>query len=200
MVSEGAAIQSSGVSAIGLSVGPISWTMAPSSSYLIVVACLLPSVAALLVAPLRPLPAVATRACSPSACAPLTTTVKHFIEDLEFLGPCRFVVIGPGAILEAIGEFTDLRTDEAKGLATVSTDTGFECHIRLGEVKKAAFATKDGKDKTMHIIRLLGEEDKSLLSVILSPETPGESVDEGAIEYWTKLRARFGDTVELAAA
>lgn len=153
---------------------------------------------ALHVAPLRSASA-AHRAVAPIASAD-STSVKHFIEDLEFLGPCRFVVIGPGAILEAIGEFTDLRTDDAKGLATVSTATGFECHIRLAEVKKAAFATKESGDKTLHITRLLGDDGKSLLSVILSPETPGEEVEEGAIEYWSKLRERFGDSFELASA
>jgi len=132
-------------------------------------------------------------------CDAPSITVEHFIGDLEFLGPCRFVVVGPGAILEAVGAFEDLRTND-KGLATVSTDTGFECHIRLAEVKKAAFATKDSGGKVLHIVRLLGEEGQSLLSAILSPETPGEEVDEGAIEYWSKLRDRFGEQLELLPA
>lgn len=125
-------------------------------------------------------------------------TVEHFLEDLEFLGPCRFVVMGNGAILEAIGAFEDLRLAPEKGLATVSTDTGFECHIKLAEVKSAAFATKESGDKTLHIVRLRGAEKQSLLSAILSAETPGESVEDGAIEYWAKLRERFGEEVELS--
>ena len=131
------------------------------------------------------------------ACEPMT--VKHFISDLEFLGPCRFVVVGPGAILEAPnGAFENLRVAEEKNLATVSTDSGFECHIRLAEIKKAAFAKKESGDKTLHIVRLLGSEGQSLLSSILCPEEPGEEVDPGAIDYWNKLRERFGDEIELA--
>ena len=155
-------------------------------------------------------------------------TVERFVGDLEFLGPCRFVVVGEGAvraltslfitpapfiyisqshdfitscraqILEAVGAFEDLRLND-KGLATVSTDTGFECHIKLAEVQKAAFATKDSpKGKKLHIVRLLGAQDKPLLSAILSPETPGEEVEEGAIEYYGKLKERFGEKFDLA--
>jgi len=35
--------------------------------------------------------------------------IQHFLRDLEFLGPCRFVVQGQGAILEAVGSFDDMR-------------------------------------------------------------------------------------------
>ena len=101
--------------------------------------------------------------------------------------------------MEAVGAFEDLRSND-QGLATVSTDTGFECHIRLGQIKSATFATKESGAKTLHIVRLLGEGDKSLLSAILSAETPGEEVEEGAIEYWSKLRERFGDKFDLAQA
>ena len=140
-------------------------------------------------------PASACRARTAVASAP-SITVEHFLADLEYLGPCRFVVVGPGAILEAVGAFEELRKND-KGLATVSTDTGFECHIRLAEIKKAAFATKDSGGKTLHIIRLMSGESKPLLSAILSPENPGDEVEEGAIEYWSKLRQRFGDEFEL---
>ena len=155
---------------------------------------LLPSfTSALLVgAPARP--TAPARARPTIACEPVT--VEHFIGDLEYLGPCRFVVMGPGAILEAVGAFEDLRRND-KGLATVSTDTGFECHIKLAEVKRAAFATKESGDKTLHIIRLLGGEGQPLLSAILSPDNPGEEVEESAIVYWSKLRDRFGADVEL---
>lgn len=49
----------------------------------------------------------------------------------------RFVVVGPGAILEAVGSFDNLRYSESvKGkLATVSTESPcFECHLRLNEI------------------------------------------------------------------
>jgi hypothetical protein len=41
----------------------------------------------------------------PRSPTPEMVTVSHFLKDLEFLGPCRFVVQGNGAILEAIGAF-----------------------------------------------------------------------------------------------
>ena len=47
-------------------------------------------------------------------------SVERFLADLEFIGPCRFVVVGNGAILEAIGAFESLRMNAEKGLATVS--------------------------------------------------------------------------------
>jgi len=124
--------------------------------------------------------------------------VKHLISDLEFLGPCRFIVSGKGAILEAVGAFEGLR-ESKKGLATVSNDdNSFECHIRLNEVRSAQFATKDTPDgRTLRIVRLLGEERAPLLSAILHPDE-GEEVDESAIKYWEGLRERFGDDVELA--
>lgn len=88
--------------------------------------------------------------------------VRRFISDLEFLGPCRFVVQGSGAILEAVGAFEGMREDENKGIITVSNDdNSFECHLRVGEVRAAAFAKKEaGPRGTLHIIRLLGEENK----------------------------------------
>ena len=125
---------------------------------------------------------------------PLTAT--RFLKDLEFLGPCRFVVVGPGSILEATGAFDNLRQKE--GLATVSNDdNSFECHIRLAQVKSAQFATKDSGERVLHIVRLLGEDGKSLLSAILHPED-GE-VDPGAIEFWTSLKNRFGEEPTFAS-
>ena len=82
---------------------------------------------------------------------------------------------------QAVGAFEELRKNDA-GLATVSTDTGFECHIKLADVKSAQFATKDNGSKTLHIVRLKNGEGKPIMSAILSPETPGEPVEEGAIE------------------
>ena len=127
--------------------------------------------------------------------------VRHFVSDLEFLGPCRFVVQGSGAILEAVGAFESMREDESKGIITVSNDdNSFECHLRIGEVRSAAFAKKEaGPRGTLHIIRLLGEGEKPLLSAILHPETPGGEVEEDAITFWESLRKKFGDKVELSA-
>ena len=115
--------------------------------------------------------------------------------DLEFLGPCRFVVVGSGAILEGSGAFENLR--HKNGLATVSSDdNSFECHVRLAEVRKAQFDKKEKEEKTLHIVRLLGEDDKSLLSAILTGED-GAPVEADAIKFWEKLRECFGDKVDL---
>ena len=144
----------------------------------------------------RPLAPPALRARSAVSCAPASITVTHFLKDLELLGPCRFVVVGPGAILETIGAFEDLRVNE-QGLATVSNeDKSFECHIKTSQVKAAAFAQKASGARTLHIIRLLGEDKSSLLSLILHAGADGE-VEDGAVEWWQALRTRFGDEVAL---
>lgn len=125
--------------------------------------------------------------------------VRHLLRDLEFLGPCRFVVAGRGAILEAIGVFEGMREGKP-GLATVSNDDNtFECHIKLNEIRGAQFATKEAASgKTLHIVRLLGDDGASLLSAILHPDD-GDEVDEGAIQFYDSLRKKFGDNVELVA-
>lgn len=123
-------------------------------------------------------------------------SVKRFIEDLELLGDVRLVVVGSGAILETVGSFERLRVND-KQLATVSSsDNSFECHIKLAEVRKAAFVIKDGKEKTLHIIRLLADDESTLLSAILTDQ----SDDEGAVDFWMNLRERFGEVVEFAGA
>jgi hypothetical protein len=64
--------------------------------------------------PLAPLRAPALpAACPRMMCADAPVTVKHFVKDLEFLGPCRFVVVGDGAILEAIGAVSPGRLQPA---------------------------------------------------------------------------------------
>jgi hypothetical protein len=129
--------------------------------------------------------------------------VRRFLGDLEFLGPCRFIVQGQGAILEAVGAFDDLRlseTPKGSSLATVSVDDTFECHINLDKVQAAAFVTKSSANggKQLYLVRLLDAEDTSLLSVMLHASADG--YEEGAVEFWTQLRDRFGDKVDLTAA
>ena len=96
---------------------------------------------------------------------------------------------------EATGCFENLRTKNS--LTTVSNDdNSFECHVRLDQVRSAQFATKDSGDRTLHIVRLKGEDGTALLSAILKPDT-GE--EEGAIQFFEKLRERFGDEPALVA-
>ena len=146
------------------------------------------------------LPSSTLRRAPPRAPPAMMVGIKHLLKDLEFLGPCRFVVQGPGAILEAVGAFENLRVSEtAKGtLATVSIGDSFECHVRMSEVRSAAFVAKQsptGKD--LYIVRLLDAQDGSLLSAILHPGTDG--FEEGAVEFYKRLRERFGENVEITA-
>lgn len=84
------------------------------------------------------------------------------------------------------------------GLATVSNDdNSFECHVKTSQVKAAAFLKKDSGPKTLHIVRLLGEDKSSLLSAILHADAETGKVEEGAVEWWEALRKRFGDEVAL---
>ena len=138
----------------------------------------------------------ARRTCQPVLSSGSPVTVSHFIRDLEYLGPCRFVVSGPGAILEAVGCFEGYR-EMKPGLATVSNDDkSFECHLRLEQIRGAQFARKEKEDTTLHIVRLLDGDSKTMLSAILHPEE-GDVVEEGAVKFWDSLRQRFGDDVEL---
>lgn len=124
--------------------------------------------------------------------------IRRFLGDLEFLGPCRFVVQGNGAILEAVGAFDDLRVSNTPNgmLATVSVEKDFECHIKTWQVKAATFVTKEGAEgKQLYIVRLLDADDTSLLSVILHSGSDG--YEEGAVEFWNQLKDRFGEKVEL---
>ena len=106
-------------------------------------------------------------------------TLARFLADLQFLGPARFVV-----------------QETPKGaLATVSLDDeGFECHIRCERVREAAFVEKESADGTLYIVRLLGDQGESLLSVILN----SKSAEEGSTDFWKSLRDRFGANVPLS--
>ena len=76
-------------------------------------------------------------------------------------------------------------------------DNTFECHVKLADVKSAAFAVKESSNRTMHIIRLRNAQSQPILSAILHPEEPGGEVEPGAIQFWENLREKFGDEVEL---
>lgn len=83
-----------------------------------------------------------------------------YLSDCGGLGVVRFVVVGPGAILETIGSFDNLRyADTVKGrLATVSSESpNFECHIRLNEVKEVKNVIVEKFDKKLRITRFIGE-------------------------------------------
>ena len=93
-----------------------------------------------------------------------------FLNDASKLGAVRFVVVGGGAILEAVGSFDNLRyADSPKSrLATISTDIPcFECHIRVNEVKEIRSIKIEKFGKLLRINRFIGFDNNTILSAIL---------------------------------
>lgn len=95
-------------------------------------------------APLRRAP------LSPRASAAATTVnSRQLLDDLAAAGlsPCRFVVVGNGAILESVGDWCPVRynTNTTRGtVATISnTDKSFEAHFVLSKLSEARFALVD---------------------------------------------------------
>ena len=81
------------------------------------------------------------------------------------------------------GSFTNLRySDTQRGpLATVSTaDPAFECHVFLEEIHAIRFLTVTKFERELRITRFLGADDKTLLSVILAPD----STNAEAQNWW----------------
>lgn len=112
-----------------------------------------------------------------------------FLLDAKCLGAVRFVVVGSGAILEAVGSFDNLRyADTPKGrLATVSTESPcFECHIKLTEVKSVKNVVVQKFERQLRITRFLGADGATMLSAILhQSESVSESVAAKAqAEAW----------------
>ena len=141
--------------------------------------------------------------------SPVTSATSSFPRLTEFLQACsslqdvRFVVVGPGAILETLGSFDGLRYSETqKGLlATVSADEPlFECHIRLAEVKEVKMLTVTrplpgggGDGKPLYVTRFLSSAGETLLSSILH--------GDGNISSWNEIKRRFcseGDSFKLS--
>ena len=121
----------------------------------------------------------------------------EFIRDAESWGTCRFVVQGEGTILESLGRLTELRTSanpkSGETLITLSSHEipGFECHIRAGKVRSITNAEVSKFDKKLRITRLIGEDDKNLLSIILSES------DQNGVKAWESTRKKFGDAFSL---
>ena len=113
------------------------------------------------------------------------TVLTQFLGDAAKLGAVRFVVVGSGAILEAVGSFSNLRyaTTPKGRLATVSTDIPcFECHIRLAEVMEIKNVVVEKFGKVLRITRFLGADGATLLSAILhTVEGPGV---QGDVDAW----------------
>ena len=96
-------------------------------------------------------PALKTRLCG--------VKLSDYLAECASLGPVRFVVVGPGAILETVGSFSNLRFSESPSgrLATLSTDEPcFECHVRLSKVDTASQVVVEKQGKTLRVIRFIG--------------------------------------------
>ena len=90
----------------------------------------------------------------------------------------------------ALGTFTNLRySDTQRGpLATVSTsDPAFECHIFLEEVNAVRFLTVTKFERMLRITRFLAADEKTLLSVILAPDS-----SDAEVQTWcARLRLNY---------
>ena len=98
-------------------------------------------------------PALKTRLCG--------VKLSDYLAECASLGPVRFVVVGPGAILETVGSFSNLRFSESPSgggrLATLSTDEPcFECHVRLSKVDTASQVVVEKQGKTLRVVRFIG--------------------------------------------
>ena len=77
----------------------------------------------------------------------LNLTLEKYLQELNdsSVGRVRFVVIGAGSILEAVGSFSNLRYSQTpRGkLATISTDEAFECHFKIDAIASVKHAKGD---------------------------------------------------------
>ena len=128
----------------------------------------------------------------------LQSTLSHSVTDylarLQDLGKFRFVVVGPGAILEAVGSFSNLRYSESpksgEKLATVSVESScFECHLKLHEIKTASHVVVEKLKKKLFVIRFCGGNSQTFLSAIL--------LQEDKIDDFMNLVLKYGDSVEF---
>jgi len=120
------------------------------------------------------------------------TTLTTICRELEKIGPARFIVAGAGAILEAEGSFSNMRSSlnqkTKRELITFSSDDEnhreFEAHLRIDEVKAVKFV----ETNDLKITRFLGKDGQSLMSAIAHGE---------GRKAWDDIRRKFGADIEL---
>jgi hypothetical protein len=125
-------------------------------------------------------------------------TIYNLVEDLhKSQYTFRIVVVGNGAILETTSELgpvmklnTSPKTGEAL-LTLASQDQSFEFHLKTAEVSKVALTEKDAGEKVLRIIRFLNNVGEPMCSLILRDD----SIQ--AVEWYTELRATYGEDVQL---
>jgi hypothetical protein len=123
----------------------------------------------------------------------LQLTKEDYLTELSTIGSVRFVVVGPGAILETVGSFSNLRYSKTpKGkLATVSTNEPcFECHLRLDEINIAKQVIVEKQGRTLRIIRFNGGKENELthLSAILHGHENCDTFDNLVVKYGEEVQ------------
>mmetsp|Transcript_4070 Transcript_4070/g.15716 ORF Transcript_4070/g.15716 Transcript_4070/m.15716 type:complete len:193 (+) Transcript_4070:2463-3041(+) len=140
-------------------------------------------------------------------------TLEEFLAECHTLGPMRFVVIGNGAILEAAGEFSNMRhSTTPKGelltfSASSATDANgllsFELHLRPDNVRSIEMVEKlVDEEKKLLILRFRGQTEHQpakethshvILSAILKVGGDDASHPD-CVEQWYHMREQFGDS------
>jgi len=124
--------------------------------------------------------------------------VEKFLENCVFLGPVRFIVRNGVSILEAVGEYDNVKYKDMgdKKLASlISDDRSFECHIDILKVGKIEMFTKEKETESgkriLYLIRMFDLEGEGILTSLL--HSSGTEYEEGAVEWWNKTRDLFGE-------
>ncbi len=124
----------------------------------------------------------------------MNATLKDFLEECNALGQVRLIVTNDGAVLEAKGTIEKLfyAQLEKGNYANMHAEV-FEFHLNMDKITQVRFETGEAKRGNFitYAIRLLGDEQKSLLSIFLQWGKPGEYA-VGQIEAWEALQTKYG--------
>ena len=134
---------------------------------------------------------------------PLTPTltpredqVYQFLQDLQNKN-FRIIVIGNGAILEsthALGPNMSISPSPKSGanLITFATpDKSFELHLQLSQIAKVDLVEKEAPNRTMRILRLSDDQEKSMCSLIVAEDSPENA------EWFLSMKAKYGETWQI---
>lgn len=127
--------------------------------------------------------------------------VYQFLEGLKDSGlSFRIVVVGKsgGAILESthtLGPYMAVSRSPKSGAHLVtfaSDDKSFELHVQLQQVQRVALVERPGAaGRTMRILRLMGDADESICSLIVSQD------NEAAAGWFGSLKEKYGDDWQI---
>lgn len=132
-----------------------------------------------------------------------TNKAKVFLERCTKLVSVRFIVVGDGAILESVSQFSSIKytdTPTRGVLATISNDDkSFECHLVLNKLKQAKIAKSKARngDFDVYAVRFLEDGGKMALSCLLHGNSGSYSPD--SVAAWNDLHSDYGEVVEFCA-